>query len=239
METRRLASSSIISSDGVRQGSGIGPMFFNMFPLSTLIAHLSLSHYICADYIQLFLSFIPKNFIRANRNLESNIASISTCINRCIISDYTYYRIDPAATTFTILQAIFSIIVYRRCKERWTLREVWSFIHVAICIHIHQTILPDLGQLANILRPCGPFVLFIFVPMHILSIKPKRTACRSIIRLAHVVAFQYWSPLARYVGAVVRHALKRKSKCKRSIRRGQLDSSVLALSVSIYSGITL
>ena len=72
-------------SCSVPQGYFLSLILFNMYTtsLSNLIAQSSLSHHLYTNEIKLFISFIPKNFTMftiAISNLESNIASISSCI---------------------------------------------------------------------------------------------------------------------------------------------------------------
>ena len=73
-------SSTFSLSWGVPQGFVHRPIIFNLYTtsLSTLISQSSLSHHLYTDDTQLFITFVPKNFLDVVFQLESTISSISS-----------------------------------------------------------------------------------------------------------------------------------------------------------------
>ena len=91
--------SKITISCGVPQGSVLEPILFNLYitPLSTLIANTSLSHHLYADDIQLFTSFVPKDFPFVINQLQSSVSTISSWMTANLLT------LNPSKTEFMLI----------------------------------------------------------------------------------------------------------------------------------------
>ena len=88
--------------------SVLGHILFNMHntPLSTLISISFISHLLYADETQLFISYIPKNFLTAISYLESTISLISSWMTS------NYFTLNPSKTEFLLPQQTSKIIIF-------------------------------------------------------------------------------------------------------------------------------
>ena len=66
-------------------------------PLNSLISASSISHLLYADDTQLFVSFVPKDFSSAIKNLQSTITPISSWMSS------NYLALNPSKTEFLLI----------------------------------------------------------------------------------------------------------------------------------------